>query len=82
MEHKFDIKQMEYKPVAKKQETTIVKICKKKKVVDEVFPEGDVENIYDLGPLIIDKLDDKIIDLASKIDYAKNPTLGKKEIIL
>ena len=29
MEHKFDIKQMEYKPVAKKQESIIVKICKK-----------------------------------------------------
>jgi len=62
IEHKFDIKQMEYKPVAKKQETTIVKICKKKKVVDEVFPEEDIENIYDPGPLIIDKLDDRIID--------------------
>lgn len=62
IEHKFDIKEMEYKPVAKKQETTIVKICKKKKAVDEVFPEQDVENIYESGPLIIDKLDDKIID--------------------
>ena len=62
MEHKFDIKQMEYKTVAKKQETTIIKICKKKKVVDEVFPEEGVENIYEPGPLIIDRLDDKIID--------------------
>lgn len=39
MEHKFDIKQMEYKPVAKKQESIIVKICKKPQVVDEVFSE-------------------------------------------
>ena len=56
MEHKFDIKELEYKPVARKQDSTIIKICKKKKVVDEVFPEEGVENIYDPGPLIIDKL--------------------------
>ena len=29
IEHKFDIKELEYKPVARKQDSTIIKICKK-----------------------------------------------------
>ena len=79
MEHKFDIKELEYKPVARKQDSTIIKICKKKKVVDEVFPEEGVENIYDPGPLIIDKLDDKIID---RNDVLKrlNKLFNKQEV--
>ena len=60
MEPEFDIKQLEYKPVPKKQESTIVKICKKKEVVDEVFP--DVERLIEPGPLIVNNLDDKLID--------------------
>ena len=59
MEHKFDIKQMEYKPVAKKQESIIVKICKKPQVVDEVFSEREVQ---DPESLLIDKTKDKLID--------------------
>ena len=60
MEQQFDIKQLEYKPVAKRQESIIVKICKKKEVVDEVFPE--VEKLYEPGPLIIDRLGENRID--------------------
>mgnify|MGYP000051751607 CR=1 FL=1 len=79
MEHKFDIKELEYKPVARKPDSTIIKICKKKKVVDEVFPEEGIENIYDPGPLIIDKLDDKIID---RNDVLKrlNKLFNKQEV--
>jgi hypothetical protein len=62
MEHTFDIKELEHKPVAKKQELTIVKICKKNKPVDEVFPEKDVEKMNVVSPLLIDKLDKKLID--------------------
>ena len=43
MEHKFDIDQLIIKPVPKKRDDVIVKICKKIEVVDEVFPENDKE---------------------------------------
>jgi hypothetical protein len=62
MEHKFDIKQMEHKPVAKKQESIIIKICKKPQVVDEVFPEGDVDTVHAQESFILDKTKENQID--------------------
>ena len=50
---------MEYKPVAKKQESIIVKICKKPQVVDEVFSERELQ---DPESLLIDKTKEKLID--------------------
>jgi hypothetical protein len=65
MEREFDISQLREKKEAKKHEPTIVKICKKKEVVDEVFEEGEVNSekeYLEPGPLIIDQLDEKKID--------------------
>jgi hypothetical protein len=56
----FDYIIMEQRPEPKKQESTIVKICKKKEVVDEVFP--DVEKMVEPEDFIVDKLDEKKID--------------------
>jgi len=65
MEREFDINQLRQKPEAKTYEPTIVKICKKKEVVDEVFEEGEVNSekeYLEPGPLIIDQLYEKKVD--------------------
>lgn len=65
MEREFDISQLKEKREPKKHEPTIVKICKKKEVVDEVFEEGEVNSekeYLEPGQLIIDQLDEKKID--------------------
>ena len=65
MEREFDISQLKEKREPKKHEPTIVKICKKKEVVDEVFEEGEVNSekeYLEPGPLIIDQLDEKKVD--------------------
>ena len=65
MEREFDISQLRQKPEAKTYEPTIVKICKKKEVVDEVFEEGEVNSekeYLEPGPLIINQIDEKKVD--------------------
>jgi hypothetical protein len=51
--------------IPKTYEPTIVKICKKKEVVDEVFEEGEVNSekeYLEPGPLIINQLGEKRFD--------------------
>jgi hypothetical protein len=65
MEREFDVSQLKEKREPKKHEPTIVKICKKKEVVDEVFEEGEVNSekeYLEPGPLIIDQLDEIKVD--------------------
>ena len=56
----LEIEQLKRKIDPKSEESIIVKICKKKEMVDDVFSEKIIEP----SPLIIDKTKDKIIDRA------------------
>ena len=76
MEQKFDIDQLIIKPVPKKRDDVIVKICKKIEVVDEVFPENDKEEYIEQKSLIVDKRSQKIINRNEVLERLQKMKIG------
>lgn len=76
MEQKFDIDQLIIKPVPKKRDDVIVKICKKIEVVDEVFPENDKEEYIEQKSLIVDKRRQNIVNRNEVLERLQKLQIG------
>ena len=76
MEQKFDIDQLIIKPVPKKRDDVIVKICKKIEVVDEVFPENDKEEYIEQKSLIVDKRSQNIVNRNEVLERLQKLQIG------